>query len=153
MKTNEPDARPEMIGALAEFRYRLRLFLHFSESAAEGAGLQPQQHQLLLQVAGARVGVAVTVGYLAGRLGLRHNSAVELCDRCEQAGLLMRHHHEADRRCVLVELTSRGRRLLDSLSIAHACELNELAPELIRALTTLKSESAESPKPAMRRVR
>ena len=44
----------EMIQALAEFRHRLRQFLTFSEAAAENAGLQPQQHQLLLQVAGAR---------------------------------------------------------------------------------------------------
>jgi len=36
---------------LADFRFALRQFLHFSECAALEAGLQPQQHQLLLQVA------------------------------------------------------------------------------------------------------
>jgi hypothetical protein len=38
---------------LAEFRYALRKFLHFSEGRAAEAGLHPQQHQLLLHIAGA----------------------------------------------------------------------------------------------------
>ena len=56
-----------LIGILADFRYQLRLFLHFSECAAIGAGLQPQQHQLLLQVAGAPEAIAVTIAYAAER--------------------------------------------------------------------------------------
>ena len=75
---------------LAEFRHRLRLFLQFSENAAQKLGLQPQQHQLLLQIAGAPDGTATTVGYVAERLGLRHNTAVELSNRCEEAGLIKR---------------------------------------------------------------
>lgn len=38
--------------ALAEFRYGLRQFLHFSEQAARAAGLEPQQHQALLALRG-----------------------------------------------------------------------------------------------------
>jgi hypothetical protein len=38
---------------LAKFRREIRRFLQFSEEAAAAAGLQPQQHQLLLQVSGA----------------------------------------------------------------------------------------------------
>ena len=75
---------------LAEFRHQLRLFLHFSETAAQKAGLHPQQHQLLLQIAGAPEKEDVTIGYLAERLGLRHNTLVELSDRCEQADLVTR---------------------------------------------------------------
>src|ERR1700731_288134 len=63
---------------LAEFRHQLRLFLQFSENAAQKLGLQPQQHQLLLQIAGAPDGTLTTVGYAAERLGVRHNTAVEL---------------------------------------------------------------------------
>ncbi|MGB6687327.1 MAG: MarR family transcriptional regulator [Terracidiphilus sp.] len=136
-------ANPEMLQALAEFRYRLRQFLHFSETAAEKLGLQPQQHQLLLQIAGAPNGTAVTVGYVAERLGLRHNSTVELCGRCEEAGLLARRHDEADRRCVLLKVSPKGQEMLESLSIDHARELNELAPQLIRALARLRPAKAE----------
>jgi DNA-binding MarR family transcriptional regulator len=91
----------------------------------------------LLQLAGA-VGVPVTVGYVAERLGLRHNTVVELCDRCEQGGLLKRRHDDADRRRVLLALTRKGHALLESLSADHARELNELAPEMIRNLSRLK---------------
>jgi DNA-binding MarR family transcriptional regulator len=135
---------------LAEFRHRLRLFLQFSENAAQKLGLQPQQHQLLLQIAGAPDGTATTVGYAAGRLGLRHNTAVELSNRSEEAGLIKRKPGTDDRRCVLLELTPRGRRLLDSLSIDHALELNEFAPQLIRTLTKLRTVSDKPRKPAHR---
>jgi hypothetical protein len=51
--TPDPDL---LLKTLAEFRYELRRFLLFSECAALEAGLQPQQHQLLLQVAGSPLG-------------------------------------------------------------------------------------------------
>jgi DNA-binding MarR family transcriptional regulator len=125
------------IRTLAEFRHQLRLFLQFSENAAQNLGLQPQQHQLLLQIAGAPEGAATTVGYAAERLGLRHNTTVELSNRCQEAGLIKRTPGDADRRRVLLEVTSKGRRLLDLLSIDHARELHELAPQLMRTLGEL----------------
>jgi DNA-binding MarR family transcriptional regulator len=146
--TNTQAANSGMLQALAEFRHRLRQFLHFSEAAAEKLGLQPQQHQLLLQIAGAPDGTPVTVGYVAERLGLRHNSTVELCNRCEEAGLLSRRHDDADRRCVLLVVSPKGRKMLESLSIDHATELNELGPQLIRALGRLKPTHGNSLRPA-----
>jgi DNA-binding MarR family transcriptional regulator len=124
---------------LAEFRHQLRLFLHFSEAAAARFDLQPQQHQLLLQIAGRPEATAATVGYVAERLGLRHNSVVELSMRCEEAGLIRRTQDGNDRRCVLLELTPKGLRTLEALSLDHARELNELAPQLIRTLTAIKA--------------
>jgi DNA-binding MarR family transcriptional regulator len=125
--------------ALAEFRHQLRLFLHFSEEAAAKFDLQPQQHQLLLQIAGRPDGTPATVGYVAERLGLRHNSVVELSMRCEEAALIRRTHDGNDRRCVLLELTPKGLQTLEALSLDHACELNELAPKLIRTLSKIKT--------------
>lgn len=125
---------------VADFRHQLRRFLHFSETAAQKLGLQPQQHQLLLQIAAAPDRV-VTIGYAAERLGLRHNTVVELSNRCEEAGLVVRKHAGAgsDRRCVLLKLSPRGQKTLEALSIAHARELKEFAPLLIQTLTTLES--------------
>jgi hypothetical protein len=40
---------------------------------------------------------------------------------------------------VLLELTPKGLRTLEALSIDHARELNELAPQLIRTLTAIKA--------------
>jgi DNA-binding MarR family transcriptional regulator len=154
MRGKQDDAAEvETIRALAEFRHQLRRFLHFSESAAEQAGLQPQQHQLLLQVAGAPGSVAVTTGYVAGRMGLRPNSALELCDRCVQAGLLNRSEDAADRRRTLLALSRKGQKLLGSLSVEHARELNELRPQLIKALSRLKPAPAKRASGAARRAR
>lgn len=122
---------------LARFRRELRHFLQFSEAAATAAGLQPQQHQLLLQIAGAPEGTRVTISHIADAMGLRHHTVVELSKRCEAAGLLRRTHHPDDRRCVVLELTAPGQRALRQLSNSHARQLRELAPSLIQALTRI----------------
>lgn len=139
-------ASAERFQILAEFRHQLRLFLQFSEAAALKSGLQPQQHQLLLQIAGAADKDTVTIGYLAERLGLRHNTVVELGNRCEEAGLVMRRQAGTDRRCVLLEVSPKGQQMLEALSIDHAKELNERAPRLIRTLTALRA-SAKKQRP------
>ena len=135
-RLSSPVARLQI---LAEFRHQLRLFLQFSESAAQKRGLQPQQHQLLLQIAGAPDDAIATIGYAAERLGLRHNTVVELSNRCEESGLLVRRQAGSDRRCVLLEVSPRGRKKLEALAIDHARELNDLAPKLIRTLTRLRA--------------
>ena len=127
-----------ILGTLADFRYELRRFLQFSETAAVAAGLHPQQHQLLLQVAGAPDDAAVTIAYAAERLGLRHNSTVELVDRSAREGLLTRIADATDRRRAILHLTAEGKQVLSRLSDEHARELNELAPRLERALKNVR---------------
>jgi DNA-binding MarR family transcriptional regulator len=129
----------QRLQTLAEFRYALRQFLHFSEEAAVKAGLHPQQHQLLLQIAGIPDGAAPTISYAAERLGLRHHSVVELSKRCEEQGLIRRTQNTHDRRYVELQVTSQGQQLLQSLSLDHAQELYELAPQLIATLTQIRA--------------
>jgi DNA-binding MarR family transcriptional regulator len=129
---------------LADFRATLRGFLHFSEAAAACVGLTSQQHQLMLQIAGAPEDVVITVGYLAERLALRHNSAVELCNRCEAAGWIARYRFAENRRLVTLRLTSAGKELLDELSIDHFRELKQLAPKLIRVLNVISKQQETS---------
>jgi DNA-binding MarR family transcriptional regulator len=123
-----------LLKTLAEFRYQLRRFLLFSESAALEAGLQPQQHQLLLQVAGAPENISVTISYAAERLALKHNSTVELVDRSEREGLLERRADVDDKRRAVLRVTRKGKQVLGRLAGDHAKELNELAPRLTKAL-------------------
>jgi DNA-binding MarR family transcriptional regulator len=132
-----------LLSTLAEFRYALRQFLHFSERAAQDAGIQPQQHQLMLQVAGAPAVASTTVAYVAERLGLKHNSAVELVNRSEQEGLVAREEDPDDRRRAIVRLTRKGERLLDQLAGDHARELTEMAPRLIENLERVNRHAAE----------
>lgn len=139
-----------LLRALADFRFKLRRFLHFSESAALAAGLHPQQHQLLLQVAGAPQGTTVTIAYAAGRLGLKHNSAVELVDRSEREGLLARAADKSDRRCAILRITRKGRQVLDRLSSEHSRELNERGPRLAKSLQRI-GQFTESPAAAATR--
>ena len=134
--------------ALAEFRFQIRKFLHFSEGQARSFGLEPQQHQLLLAVRGLPLGKNATIGELAGRLRLKHNSTVELVSRLEAIGTVVRRKNEADRRKVIVQLTPAGSVLLRKLSLAHRHELETTGPELARALRTvmrvIKSKEAHS---------
>jgi DNA-binding MarR family transcriptional regulator len=127
-----------LLERLAEFRYRLRTFVQFSEQAAHSAGLQPQQYQLLLQIAGAPADAVPTIAYAAERLGLRHNSVVELANRSVEEGLLERTSDEADARRVLLRVTSKGARLLHKLAAHHRSELEVMGPALIEALTRIE---------------
>ncbi len=126
---------------LAEFRYQLRLFLRFSEQAARAAGLEPQQHQLLLAVKGLPAGRKATISALAERLQLAHHSTVELVDRLAERGFIQRCRNEADQRQVLVRLTPQGEEMLRVLSLAHRAELQSTGPALVQALTLLLSTS------------
>jgi DNA-binding MarR family transcriptional regulator len=125
--------------ALAEFRYQIRAFLCFSENAARAAGVEPQQHQLMLAVRAAAP-AAATIRYLAGRLQLRHHSVVGLVDRLEGAGLVRRKRSDADRRSAEVQLTIKGSKLLGELSMHHRRELQSAIPALIRSLTLIQQE-------------
>ena len=116
--------------ALAAFRYALRQFIHFSEAAAQAAGITPQQHQALLAIKGFPGRESVTVGELAQRLQLRHHSAVGLINRLVTEGLVSRATSTDDRRKVFVQLTSRGENVLAKLSSAHSEQLKQIGPEL-----------------------
>ena len=88
----ETDLTTEEYRDLAEFRRRIREFLHFSEVTAKEHGIEPQQHQLLLTVQGLPEGVKPTIRELASRLFIQHHSAVELVSRLESTGAITRAH-------------------------------------------------------------
>jgi len=121
--------RDEDYAMLATFRYELRRFLHFSERAAEDAGVTAQQHQALLAIRAAS-GAAMPVGALAERLLLRPHSTTGLIDRLQKLDLVERFQADGDRRQVLVRLTPMGETLLATLSEAHRAELRRLTPLL-----------------------
>jgi len=108
---------------LATFRYNLRHFLRFSESAAESAGLTSRQYQALLAIKGFPARDSVTVGELAEQLHIAHHSAVGLVNRLALQNLVSREAGTADRRHVYVKLTARGVDVLEELTSAHKEEL------------------------------
>ena len=92
----------------------------------------------------------MTIAYAAQRLGLRHNSAVELVNRSEREGLLVRKMDAVDKRRVILRATRKGKMLLVRLSANHARELNELAPRLAEALHRIKAHSCGVSETVMR---
>jgi DNA-binding MarR family transcriptional regulator len=123
---NIPTADRETIRDLARFRYSLRRFLRFSEKAARSRGVTPQQHQLLLGVAGFTEDGAATISELAEFLQERNNSVVGLVERAAEAGLVRRRNAALDRRQVVVTLTARGARILGHLSRLHRDEVERV---------------------------
>jgi DNA-binding MarR family transcriptional regulator len=123
--------------ALGEFRYQIRRFLHFSEEAARAAGVEPQQHQLLLAAKALERAGTPTIKTLAGRLQIQHHSMVELVDRSVRRGLVRRTRRPPDRRHALVELKPKGERILRELSLHHRDALRVTGPALCEALGTL----------------
>jgi DNA-binding MarR family transcriptional regulator len=133
---------------LAEFRFRIRQFLHFAEEAARSHGLEPQRHQLLLAIRGLPKGARPTVRTISDRLCLRHHSTVELIDRLEKQGAVARRHGEKDRREVLLHLTPRGEDWLRRLTVSIWPQLQVEGMALSDSLQRLLAASGEAGKDA-----
>jgi DNA-binding MarR family transcriptional regulator len=128
--------------SLAWFRYNLRKFLRFSEKAARQCGVTPQQHQLMLGIAGYTGRGSATVSELAEFLQERHNSVVGLVERATQCGLVVKEHDSGDRRFVSVSLTPRGELILAKLTEIHREEV-QLALETLLKVPSVPIESLE----------
>src|SRR2546423_8257429 len=96
--------------ALAEFRFQIRKFLHFSEHAVQDAGLERGQYQLMLAIKGIPEGVRPRIRELANRMQIQHNSAVELVNRLERGGDGRRERGLEDRGEGLSAAPPRGQR-------------------------------------------
>ncbi|WP_318502479.1 helix-turn-helix domain-containing protein [Bacillus sp. T3] len=116
----------EVYEYLAEFRYQLRKFQKFSETAAKQIGITPQQHQLILAIKGFPGRDYVTARELAERLQITHHACVGLTDRCEALGLVSRRKNPEDGRSILIEVTPHGSQLLEKLSEIHLEEIKQI---------------------------
>ena len=123
--------------ALAELRYRIRLFLKEGDATAREAGLEPQQYLMLLAIRGLPPDVPGKIRTLADRLALKHHSAVELVDRLEQHGYVKRTRSRKDKRQVLVSLLPKGQKVLERVVQQRIGELRASGRELVRAIDAL----------------
>ena len=115
---------------LLTLRTGLRRFLRWSEQQAEGAGLTPAQHQLLLAIHGHPDRRGPTVGEVADYLLLRHHSAVGLVDRADGTGLVKRVRDPEDHRVVVSSSPQPGASAWRRSPSAHLEELGRLARTL-----------------------
>ncbi len=123
--------------ALAELRYRIRLFLKEGDATAREAGLEPQQYLMLLAIRGLPPDVPGKIRTLADRLALKHHSAVELVDRLEQHGYVKRTRGREDKRQVLVSLLPKGQKLLERVVQQRIGELRASGRQLVQAIDAL----------------
>jgi DNA-binding MarR family transcriptional regulator len=141
MKTLSSKLTDADYARLGDFRYALRCFFEFSEAAAAREKLTPQQHQALLVIRSSPAAVA-SVGRLAERLRIRHNTAVELAQRLETAELITRQPSPDDGRSVLLRLSPMGEAKLEVLTHVHRAELHQLRPEIMALLQSLEPVEA-----------
>ena len=129
---------------LAWLRYNLRRFLRFSERAARACGVTPQQHQLMLGVAGFCSEGAATISDLAEFLQERNNSVVGLVERAVKSGLVRRKAGATDRRQVIVTLTPRGRRVLARLNRLHHEEVEHVREGFLTRFSFQRQATADA---------
>ena len=122
---------------LAQFRFELRQFLSFSEAASERAGISAQQYQLMQVIGAMPPGQRASITYLAERMVLRHNSAVELVDRAERAKLVKRETDTSDLRRSLVVLTPEGMEVLHKLVAQHMEDMVRHRETIVTSLQRL----------------
>ena len=128
----------ERYEALARFRYALRAFLSFSESAARDYGVTTQQYQALLAIKASQE-EALLVRELADELLLKHNNTVQLVNRLADAGYVRRSPSKKDGRAVVLTLTAKGESKVDALATIHFRELLSRQKEL-SAISRLASK-------------
>ncbi|HWZ43492.1 MAG TPA: MarR family transcriptional regulator [Candidatus Saccharimonadales bacterium] len=123
--------------ALAEFRYQLRRFLRHMEERARAEGFHPQQYQVLLAIRGLPEGQSPTIGAIAERMQLHHNSIVELIDRCEKRNFLRRTRSRDDQRLVTLAITAEGEQVLRQQASAARQEMQTIGPILAESISKL----------------
>ncbi len=122
---------------LAEFRRQIAAFLRRRREAAERAGLEAQQYELLLAVKGLPNGKSPTIKQIAEQLQIRHHSAVELTGRLVERGLMHRRKSRADRRSVLLSVTRAGEKAVEQVARYGFRQLKVEAPGLLKTLSRL----------------
>ncbi len=131
---------------LAEFRYQIRRYLRFTEEESRKAGIEPQQYLLLICMRGMPDGMSPTLTNVAERLQLKHNSVVELVDRCVEKGLVTRSAYHHDKRTVVLALTEEGKKVMEGLAVLFHKQMRQLAPEFLAALLALVKEERTASK-------
>lgn len=139
-----PSLRDEDYRAQADFRYRVRRFLRYSEQQARAAGITPQQHLLLLIVRGHPSYPGVSITEIAEQLQVRHHSASLLVERVVRRGLLLRSGDPTDRRKALVSLSPQGLEVLERITHANRQALGDLQDALVRLQRSLAPEPLTS---------
>jgi DNA-binding MarR family transcriptional regulator len=99
---------------IAEARFVVRKVFRLVDEQARQAGIEPLEHQALIQIFGGPPG-EMRVNDVADRLDIAPAFASRLIRALEGRGLVTRSASEQDRRITLVEISDAGRQLLAAI--------------------------------------
>ncbi len=105
------DNRHRYFEGVASARYVLRKVFRLVEEQAKLAGIDPLEHQALIQVYGSP-DMRLRVKDVAEKLDIVAALASNVLKSLEQRGYVIRVRSETDQRAMLVSVTARGIRLL-----------------------------------------
>lgn len=104
------------VQAIAHARFVIRRVMKILDEQAREYGLEPLQHQVLLQVYGSEDGMAVSK--IGDKLEIVPAFASRLIRQLEALGLVWRAPHESDKRVVMVRATADGVERLRAIDAA-----------------------------------
>ena len=160
MTATETDTRTDFDAAWDEFLGAMRRARGRAQQEAEREGLSIAQFQLIYPFADLDRGEGLSVGALAEAAGVAPPTATRTLDGLERQGIVERRPSSEDRRSVRVQLTARGRKLLnrkralvakkrDAVYASLAREDRERAP--LKSTPTATDPTPENVVPSRRR--
>lgn len=114
VQPGESDDFHPYVHGIAEARYTIRKVLGIVNDQAKNAGLDPLEHQALLQIYGSDQQM-LAVSALAKRLGIPTALASRLATSLEKRGLAERMGSSRDRRVTEVHITQTGRDIVKEI--------------------------------------
>jgi DNA-binding MarR family transcriptional regulator len=121
-----------------EFWSHLQHFLDTRRSAARNAGLDAAEYELLLALKAFPKDSDANISAMSRRLMLQHRVAARVVRRLARQRLLSMHRGRHDHRCVALQLTPKGMRLLSKLASKSIAGLATDGPPLVESLRQLR---------------
>lgn len=119
---------------ICTWRATLQGFLRQSRGILKESKTTTLEYHGMLEIWIARPESGLSVGALAKRIHVRHNTAVEVVNGLCRKGWATRTRSDVDQRVANVQLTSGGRRMLAQLVDRHLAELRKLVGDFRKAL-------------------
>ena len=96
----------------------LRIVTMHDREMARRYGITPQQYEAMLEIHFCEGPEPITIGGLARRLNIKHNSVVLTVNKLCRKGYVVRTPSQRDRRLMHLSLVAEGRALLQALARA-----------------------------------
>ena len=125
-KHERPELDSSSLGVLARISRLARVSEANAETVLRGFGLNDVEFQLLTEIRTASPDYKVAPRDLLRPLMVSSGGLTPRIDRLEGAGLVERLANPSDRRGVLIQLTARGRGLVDQVTTAYLANQNEV---------------------------